>query len=123
MLMLDHNGKIFEHPSSVLVSKFIRLPERPLVLTVQDPSEKVKSGYYNTNAVSVWFRDNRVLVLMSPLEYIKGITATRQKLFESLGDSQAAYIDHMKQWFRKKVLKKSLIWLRGNYCQRTSSPS
>ena len=117
MLMLDHNGKIFEHPSSVLVSKFIRLPERPLVLTVQDPSEKVKSGY-NTNAVSVWF-----LVLMSPLEYIKGITATRQKLFESLGDSQSAYIDHMKQWFRKKVLKKSLIWLRGNYCQRTSSPS
>ena len=43
MLMLDHNGKIFEHPSSVLVSKFIRLPERPLVLTVQDPSVPEKS--------------------------------------------------------------------------------
>ena len=33
------------------------------------------------------------------------LSSTRQKLFESLGDSQAAYIDHMKQWFRKKSTK------------------
>jgi len=66
------------------LAKFIGLPERPLVLTVQDPSEKVKSGYHNTNAVSVWFRDNRVLV--SPLEYIKGITAIQPDVFVSLCD-------------------------------------
>ena len=66
------------------LAKFIGLPERPLVLTVQDPAEKVKSGYHNTNAVSVWFRDNRVLV--SPLEYIKGITAIQPDVFVSLCD-------------------------------------
>ena len=66
------------------MAKFIGLPERPLVLTVQDPAEKVKSGYHNTNAVSVWFRDNRVLV--SPLEYIKGITAIQPDVFVSLCD-------------------------------------
>ena len=53
-------------------------------MTVQDPSEKVKSGYHNTNAVSVWFRDNRVLV--SPLEYVKGITAIQPDVFVSLCD-------------------------------------
>ena len=54
------------------------------MLTVQDPAEKVKSGYHNTNAVSVWFRDNRVLV--SPLEYIKGISAIKPDVFVSLCD-------------------------------------
>ena len=66
------------------LAKFMGLPERPLVLTVQDPAEKVKSGYHNTNAVSVWFRDNRVLV--SPLDYIKGITAIKPDVFVSLCD-------------------------------------
>ena len=33
------------------------------------------------------------------------LSSTRQKLFEALGDSQAAYVDHMRQWFRKKCTK------------------
>ena len=33
------------------------------------------------------------------------LSSSRQKLFEALGDSQQAYIDHMKTWFRKKSSK------------------
>ena len=33
------------------------------------------------------------------------LTSTKQKLFEALGESQAAYTEHMKQWFRKKCSK------------------
>ena len=33
------------------------------------------------------------------------LSSTRQKLFEALGDTQGAYIAHMKQWFRKKSTK------------------
>ena len=33
------------------------------------------------------------------------LSSTRQKLFEVLGESQAAYLDHMKNWFRKKSSK------------------
>ena len=33
------------------------------------------------------------------------LSSTRQKLFEVLGDSQSVYLDHMKNWFRKKSNK------------------
>ena len=33
------------------------------------------------------------------------LSSTRKKLFELLGDSQTAYIEHMKNWFRKKNSK------------------
>lgn len=33
------------------------------------------------------------------------LSSTRQKLFEVLGESQALYLEHMKNWFRKKTSK------------------
>ena len=33
------------------------------------------------------------------------LSSTRQKLFEVLGDSQVLYLEHMKNWFRKKSSK------------------
>ena len=66
------------------LAKFIGLPERPVVLTVQDPAEKVKPGYHTTKSVSVWYRENRVLV--SPLEYVRGVAAIQPDVFVALCD-------------------------------------
>jgi len=33
------------------------------------------------------------------------LSSSRQKLFEALGESQSAYVEHMKLWFRKKCSK------------------
>ena len=56
------------------------------------------------------------------------LSSTRQKLFEALGDTQGAYIAHMKQWFRKKSTKEefdqaarkllSKVWVFGLHNQQ-----
>ena len=58
------------------------------------------------------------------------LSSTRQKLFEALGDTQGAYIAHMKQWFRKKSTKEefdqaarkllSKVWVFGLHKQQMS---
>merc|ERR1719259_819808 len=66
------------------LARFIGLCDRQVVLTIMSPEEETRTGYHNNASVSVWSRDNKEVV--SPLDYIQGLSSLKPDSFLGLCD-------------------------------------
>jgi len=101
------------------LARFIGLGERQVVLTVMSPEDETRTGYHNNTSVSVWSRDNKEVV--TPLDYIQGLSSLKPDLFLGLCDG-----DTLPGCSNKRVSKsvsKSLSFLETCIGQRDCIPS
>jgi len=101
------------------LARFIGLCDRQVVLTIMSPEEETRTGYHNNASVSVWSRDNKEVV--SPLDYIQGLSSLKPDSFLGLCDG-----DTLPGCSNKRVSKsvsKSLSFLETCIGQRDLTPS
>ena len=78
---------------------FSGFKDMPTLLTVMDPMLKMKSGYNNSNKISVWGQNNQ-REGVDNAHYLKGVTALSPDAFVTLADS-----DMSKETASKRVQK------------------